>query len=131
MVRINKRERPGKNIYEYQATKLNSPEAAVQFTEGLREQTSMKRIYLDDMLNSDEGSISTALSGDISRVELLEELKRRDFERMTLITSYSGERLVFQLNLRNWHLTVMLNAKTEISIEKLEKTLKFIIEKGI
>ena len=111
------------NIYYYKSASVHSIETAVAFLLNIRKNSNvfMEHIDLDDSLRCDEGSMSTVLDGNISGEKLVEEIVRRNVDKVTVFAKIFDETVLVGVNLHSWDISVSLKLDSGIDIADLEK----------
>lgn len=114
------------NIYYYKSASVHSIETAVAFLLNIRKNSNVfiENIDLDDFLRSDEGSMSTVLDGNISGERLIEEIIRRNVDKVTVFAKIFDEIVLVDVNLHSWNISVSLKLDSGIDIADLEKYLE-------
>lgn len=114
------------NIYYYKSASVHSIETAVAFLLNIRKNSNvfMEHIDLDDSLRCDEGSMSTVLDGGISKKRLIEEIVRRNVDKVTVFAKIFDETVLVGVNLHSWNISVSLKLNSRIDIAVLEKYLE-------
>lgn len=114
------------NIYYYKSASVHSIETAVAFLLNIRKNSNVfiENIDLDDFLRSDEGSMSTVLDGNISGEKLVEEIVRRNVDKVTVFAKIFDEIVLVDVNLHSWNISVSLKLDSGIDIADLEKYLE-------
>lgn len=114
------------NIYYYKSASVYSIETAVAFLLNIRKNSNVfiEHIDLDDFLRSDEGSLSTVLDGGISKERLIEEIVRRNVDKVTVFAKIFDETVLVGVNLHSWNISVSLKLNSRIDIAVLEKYLE-------
>lgn len=110
-------------IYDYKTASVNSVETAVVFLSNALKSDNIfvKHIDLDDYLRNSEGSMSTVLDGNISEKDLIEEIYKRNVDKITVFARVFDETVLFRINLHTWGISVSLKTNSKINIEDLEK----------
>lgn len=114
------------NIYYYKSALVYSIETAVAFLLNIRKNSNVfiKHIDLDDSLRSDEGSLSTVLDGGISKERFIEEIIRRNVDKVTVFAKVFDETVLVGINFHSWDISVSLKLDSGIDIADLEKYLE-------
>lgn len=114
------------NIYYYKSASVHSIETAVAFLLNIRKNSNVfiEHIDLDDFLRSDEGSLSTVLDGNISGEKLVEEIVRRNVDKVTVFAKIFDETVLVGINLHSWNISVSLKLNSGIDVAVLEKYLE-------
>ena len=114
------------NIYYYKSASVHSIETAVAFLLNIRKNSNVfiEHIDLDDFLRSDEGSLSTVLDGNISGEKLVEEIVRRNVDKVTVFVKVFDETVLVGVNLHSWDILVSLKLNSGIDVAVLEKYLE-------
>lgn len=114
------------NIYYYKSASVYSIETAVAFLLNIRKNSNVfiEHIDLDDFLRSDEGSLSTVLDGNISEEKLVEEIVRRNVDKVIVFAKIFDETVLVDVNLHSWNISVSLKLNSGIDVAVLEKYLE-------
>lgn len=114
------------NIYYYKSASVYSIETAVAFLLNIRKHSNVfiEHIDLDDSLRSDEGSFSTVLDGNISEEKLVEEIVRRNVDKVIVFAKIFDETVLVGVNFHSWNISVSLKLNSGIDVAVLEKYLE-------
>ena len=125
MERVSSHSSDKTNVYVYESNLIFNKKSAVKFLLGIRNKKDIlvKHIDLDDKLRNSEGSESTVLSGTVPEARLTNEVISRNIDNITMFASWLGKSFILCVNLRNWEVSIILNVKSVLKVEDLEKYL--------
>ena len=123
MDKIGIRNTSRTKIHDYKISAINSIETAVGLLSNIRkgDNVFVKHIDLDDYLRNSEGSKSTVLDGNVSEKDLIEEIYKRNVDKITMFVRFFDETVLYRINLHTWVISVSLKTNSKINIEDLEK----------
>lgn len=125
MDKIGIRNTSRTKIHDYKISAINSIETAVGLLSNIRkgDNVFVKHIDLDDYLRNSEGSKSTVLDGNVSEKDLIEEIYKRNVDKITMFVRFFDETVLFRINLHTWVISVSLKINSKIILEDLENVI--------
>ena len=129
MSRISINRDPNITLWNYSVTEIVDVKTAVEWIARVMETPffETKCISLRDLdARNDEGNTSTELTGSISEVEILTEVKSRYIDKVTLSGTFNGNRVTIGVDLRSKNISVVLKNKSASLITEIEEALQLL-----